>query len=70
MDKEWLTIVQPIVLEPEMTIQIYQDEQGVPVLQLKLSSLDCFVYITIDAAELIGNMAKQVRAEFEHDHIH
>lgn len=65
----WPTIVQPIVLEETVTTEVYQTEDNVPLLRVEFASLDCAVWITVDTAELLGNVAKQVRQEFEHDHI-
>lgn len=66
---DWPRIVQPITLETEVTMEVYQNEIGIPLIRLQVESLDCALWITIDCAELIGNVAKQVRTEFEHQHI-
>jgi hypothetical protein len=70
MDKsEWPTIVQPIQLEEHVEVAVYQNEKGYPLLRIEFESLDCAVWLTPDAASLIGHMALQAKEDYVHKHV-
>lgn len=71
MDKEtWPTVVLPITLEEDMTAEVYQTENGIPLLKINVTSLDCAIYITVDAALALGDLASRVKGLYDHSLIH